>query len=533
MRDTGFTLNKSLIVLLILAVYTGAFAYRDVLSVDIMEARNYITAREMVADGNWLFPTLNGELRIAKPPLPTWITAFVFMLAGTDNDLAANRIPSAFAGLIMLAGAYFISLHVTKSKRAAFYSVIVLSTSYLFFYMTRKNTWDIYAQAFMTASIAAYCRALPAGTAGEKILMYVLAGLFAALSFMSKGPVAFYGLLVPFLAAGFYLFRLRPVSFYGLTVLVAVAAALSLLWPMYIYFHETHSALSTAAAEASAWADRHVKPFWYYLQFPLMSGLWVVFLLPLLVPGFSSARLGRRRAAFYLIWIFVSFILLSVIPEKKDRYLLPVIIPAALMIGEYVSLLTGNLKKTTADSVVLGIWSGISFSLGVFVFISAAVVQVWFAAYDNMFFLAGEALVLFSVVSLSLSFIRRETHRYIPRSVAVFCLSVIVAVPAAESFVPDKDFRILEQARAETVHAYDGDFYGDLSIKEIWAVGRKVRPVDEFIDNETRDTAVFITQGDLNGQELSSKGFSMEHLRTYSPEAGKQWNFYIVSRKKR
>ncbi|MCD8492081.1 MAG: hypothetical protein LRY51_09345, partial [Geovibrio sp.] len=148
-------------------------------------------------------------------------------------------------------------------------------------------------------------------------------------------------------------------------------------------------ALSTAAAEASAWADRHVKPFWYYLQFPLMSGLWVVFLLPLLVPGFSSARLGRRRAAFYLIWIFVSFILLSVIPEKKDRYLLPVIIPAALMIGEYVSLLTGNLKKTTADSVVLGIWSGISFSLGVFVFISAAVVQVWFAAYDSMFFFSG------------------------------------------------------------------------------------------------------------------------------------------------
>ncbi|MCD8492080.1 MAG: hypothetical protein LRY51_09340 [Geovibrio sp.] len=98
--------------------------------------------------------------------------------------------------------------------------------------------------------------------------------------------------------------------------------------------------------------------------------------------------------------------------------------------------------------------------------------------------------------------------------------------------MPDKDFRILEQARAETVHAYNGDFYGDLSIKEIWAVGRKVRPVDEFIDNETRDTAVFITQGDLNGQELSSKGFSMEHLRTYSPEAGKQWNFYIVSRKK-
>ncbi|WP_164885387.1 ArnT family glycosyltransferase [Geovibrio thiophilus] len=532
MKDTEFLLTKSMIFVLLLSVYTGAFAHRDVLSVDIMEARNYITAREMVLDGNWLFPTLNGELRIAKPPVPTWITAFVFRLAGADNNLAASRIPSALAGLIMLAGVYFISLHVTRSKKAAFYSVIVLSTSYLFFYMTRRNTWDIYAQAFMTAAIAAYCRALPAKEAGERILMYALAGLFAALSFMSKGPVAFYGLLLPFLASGFYLFRLKPVSFSGLAVFSAVAATLSLLWPMYIYFHETHSALSTAASEASAWADRHVKPFWYYFQFPLMSGLWAVFLLPLLVPGFSSTRLGRRRAAFYLIWLVVSLILLSVIPEKKDRYLLPVIIPAALMIGEYMSLLTGKLKKTAADSIVLGIWSGISFSLAVFVFISAAAAQLWFGLYNSMFFIIGESAVLYAVFCLSASFLRRETDKYIPLSVTVFCLAVIVAVPAAESFVPDKDFRVLEQVRADAASGYKGDFYGDLSIKEIWAVGNKVRPLDEFIDNKTKDTAYFITRGELNEETLSSMALSAEHLKTYSPEERRQWNFYKISRKK-
>lgn len=44
---------------------------------DIMEARHLATAREMVETGNWLVPTMNGELHIEKPPLPAWIAASV------------------------------------------------------------------------------------------------------------------------------------------------------------------------------------------------------------------------------------------------------------------------------------------------------------------------------------------------------------------------------------------------------------------------------------------------------------------------
>lgn len=41
----------------------------------IMEARNFITAKEMIENDTWLLPTMNGEYRLAKPPLPTWITS--------------------------------------------------------------------------------------------------------------------------------------------------------------------------------------------------------------------------------------------------------------------------------------------------------------------------------------------------------------------------------------------------------------------------------------------------------------------------
>ena len=51
---------------------------------DIMEARNMVTAREMVHDGNWLVPTMNGDLRLEKPPLPTWLTAVAETFAPAD-----------------------------------------------------------------------------------------------------------------------------------------------------------------------------------------------------------------------------------------------------------------------------------------------------------------------------------------------------------------------------------------------------------------------------------------------------------------
>ncbi len=54
----------------------------DTINVTIMEARNFITAREMVNEGNWILTTLNGEPRYQKPPLPTWITAVFGYLTG-------------------------------------------------------------------------------------------------------------------------------------------------------------------------------------------------------------------------------------------------------------------------------------------------------------------------------------------------------------------------------------------------------------------------------------------------------------------
>jgi len=65
-----------------------------------MESRNLITAREMTEKGNWLIPTMNGELRLEKPPLPTWEAAIVEHIS--PDDIALQRVPAGIMGVVLV-----------------------------------------------------------------------------------------------------------------------------------------------------------------------------------------------------------------------------------------------------------------------------------------------------------------------------------------------------------------------------------------------------------------------------------------------
>jgi 4-amino-4-deoxy-L-arabinose transferase-like glycosyltransferase len=88
--------SRNTIFLLIIFCITTFFVNRSALPTDIMESRNIVTAREIVSDGNWLLPTMNGELRLEKPPLPTWVAGLMEMVA--PNNLSAQRFAPAIMG---------------------------------------------------------------------------------------------------------------------------------------------------------------------------------------------------------------------------------------------------------------------------------------------------------------------------------------------------------------------------------------------------------------------------------------------------
>ena len=94
-------IERNYLVLLIITCAAIFFVNLGSLPVNIMEARNFITAREMLTDGNWLLTTINGEPRYQKPPLPTWLTAFSAAIFGIKS-VWALRLPAAIMSLILV-----------------------------------------------------------------------------------------------------------------------------------------------------------------------------------------------------------------------------------------------------------------------------------------------------------------------------------------------------------------------------------------------------------------------------------------------
>jgi hypothetical protein len=45
---------------------------------------------------------MNGELRLAKPPLPTWVAAGVGLCVGNIEKIAALRLPAALMGSFLV-----------------------------------------------------------------------------------------------------------------------------------------------------------------------------------------------------------------------------------------------------------------------------------------------------------------------------------------------------------------------------------------------------------------------------------------------
>jgi len=520
---TSFSKSFALLVIII-AVFTGTFAYRSIVDVDIMEARNYVAAREMAAGGSYLIPTMNGELRLAKPPLPTWFTAVAVDYAGSDNELSILRIPSAIAGLIVLAGLYFMSRYFSGSGKVGYFTVLTMSTSFLFILMARKNTWDIYAHAFMLSGLALifYSHAIKSKNI---FIHYALAGFLFACSFMSKGPVSFYTVLLPVLIASLFSFNFKPFlkENYGKILLcLAVTLIISAIWPVYVFVHEPHFAMNTVMAESTAWVSRHKKPFWYYIQFPVMSGLWCIPLIPLLNPKFAFKRINPARAKFYLIWLISALVLLSLIPEKKDRYLLPVLIPSALLTGEYLAVIASGVIISRADRIVSNIL--ISLCIGILgtAFAAALYLQIFHSAMPWALFIAAELLIVFVFCLFLYEIKKKGAHGSIPTAVLSMCCAFLLIVPFIK--IPDQDFRVLEKARNEQELTKYDVFYGDIGIKDVWAVGHKVLPLNAL--SASVNEAVYISTG---GDKLPSE-FKAVKLKVFNFRNEKVWTFYRLKR---
>lgn len=322
-----------LFCILVVCLFTF-FINNQIIPADIMESRNLVTAQEMVREGNYLTPTMNGELRLEKPPLPTWIAAGIEIIF--PDNLSMQRALAGTMAAMMVVFLYLFTASLTRKPNMALAASLILATSFNVILMGRTATWDIFCHSFMLGAI--YFLFIAFEQPGPQWKNLLSAGVFWGLSFLSKGPVAFYALLLPFLISYFLVYK--P-SFkdkkYAIACMLALGIIISCWWIVYIWIFHPDMALNVAHKESSAWLDRNVRPFYYYWKFPAELGIWTLFFVSAIAHYFIYKKdIFRKEYRFTLIWLFSMLLLLSIIPEKKTRYLLPISIPGALIISFYI-----------------------------------------------------------------------------------------------------------------------------------------------------------------------------------------------------
>lgn len=317
--------------LLLIVFCCSFFINNGAIFADIMESRNIVTAREMVYDDNWLVPTMNGELRLEKPPLPTWIAAMAEVIS--PDNLPLQRAMAGCAAILLVVFFYKFAYRLTGNRTYALVSSLILCTSYNMILMGRTATWDIYCHAFMMGAIYYLFLALRHATCQWSY--FAVAGVFMGLSFLGKGPVSFYALLLPFICAYALTYRSGMKGKYpALIVMLLICVAISTWWYAYMYIYHQEVASYVFHKESSAWSNHNVRPWYYYWQFFLETGIWSLLTLTALAVPFWKKRVESSKGYLLTLgWMLLVLLFLSLLPEKKTRYLLPILLPAALTMG--------------------------------------------------------------------------------------------------------------------------------------------------------------------------------------------------------
>ncbi len=339
------------------------------------EPRYAMVAKWMFDHDEYLVMRRCGELYPDKPPLVYWISGWFGWLSGWSA--AAMRLVS----LAATAGtAWFTSRLAAQwlGPREARWAPLL----FVGFALILWNGARIALDPMLTFGCVGglYFASLPARDEREANRTLLLAGALVSVGMLAKGPVALVNAGLPLLAwrvmglrverarasrlavVGAVLIAIVPVATW------AVAAALRepALWrPLFFGQHLERAAKGTA---------HHGPPWQNLLQVPLLVLPWAVPVLLGCVDGFRAWRAQRRgdarQAGLARLWWWaaVLFVFFSIIPAKRELYLMSAY-PAFAMLAAHrlVRALDTNRVGAKSAAVPLGflLLLGVALAAGV------------------------------------------------------------------------------------------------------------------------------------------------------------------------
>jgi 4-amino-4-deoxy-L-arabinose transferase-like glycosyltransferase len=312
-----------------------------------VEPRYAEIARVMFAKGEWIVPTINGDLYTDKPILYFWFVLIASHLAGAVNEWTV-RLPVALGGIGFVIATYYLGRDFF-GPRIGLLGAAILATTARVIWEARWAHIDAIFCFFFLLSLYYGARAvLQTGHANKILLAYVFMGLAT----LAKGliGVVLPGLLFVALMIARRDWRMLAAARLHLGIpifLLVVAPWLYLVssatdgrWLKdFIYIH--HVQRYTAG-------EGHRQPIYYYFTtLPADLLPWTIFAIPALLT-YRHYRLVLADPArlFLILWFLVVFLFFSASNTKRDLYLMPLLPVVALFIAHYFDdLESGSLPQ--------------------------------------------------------------------------------------------------------------------------------------------------------------------------------------------
>jgi len=289
----------------------------------------------------WLMPTRNGNPRIVKPPMVIWVDMLAWTgltpETSTAQQLVARaRMASVGMGLLTVAGVFWIGC-VIGDRKLALMSALAAGTCLFLQRQARIASYDMHMTGWATLAVASSIWAMrpfkPTPGMTRMIVGWSLAGIALAGSYLSKGPLALLVGAAPVLCT-IYVIRDRWIrNLVGLALMLLLAGALTAPWYLYL-MSVVRNVPDALVHEYRAERMEFQYPFYYLGLFGLVLP-WSIWLISALVQPFvRSTGEPRRRLMIAWVWFALIFIAFSIPGAKQQRYILPIMPSAALLIGQ-------------------------------------------------------------------------------------------------------------------------------------------------------------------------------------------------------
>lgn len=349
-------MRKVIVPFILFALSLAIFSFQaDVIGLEFKGDENFYfqSSRQMVEKGDWITPYYFERPRFEKPILYYWLVATFFKISGIS--WRAARLPSAISMTLVVVLVYLFGLKFFN-KRVGILSSLIVTTSIAIFRYARLVLPEAFFVLLLCGSIYLML---------EKA--YLWAYLLMGLAILTKGPV---GLLLPLFIMAGYIYGIGEKSFFKETKFFSyffIALLISLPWFLlmvkihgrpyieHVFLRETVQRIGSFELDPRSFIKTMVnclKTLFYFVPVIFIFYLpWSLFLIPSIREASSSITKKdtyANGAVFSFVWFFAILIFFTFLGEKHRHYMLALLVPFGLMVGNYFYTLLISKKNLKA-----------------------------------------------------------------------------------------------------------------------------------------------------------------------------------------